>query len=58
MSLNEDCLLRFLLNPDELAITTEILKTGNKEFEKNFIINNFSTKINTMSSKILKNNEV
>lgn len=58
MSLNEDCLLRFLLNPDELTITTEILKTGNKEFEKNFIINNFSTKINTMSSKILKNNEV
>ena len=47
MSLNEDCLLRFLLNPDELAITTEILKTGNKEFERNFIINNFSTKINT-----------
>lgn len=52
MSLNEDCLLKFLLNPDDLLITTEILKLNNKTFEKDFIINNVSNKINTVSFKI------
>lgn len=55
MSLNEDCLLKFLLNPDELRTTTEILKAFNNSFEKEFIINNVSNKINTIS---IKNNEV
>lgn len=55
MSLNEDCLLKFLLNPDELLVTTEILKLSNKNFEKDFIINNVSNKINTVS---FKTNEV
>lgn len=58
MSLNEDCLLRFLSNPEELSILTEILKSDNEIFEKNFIINNFSNKINNISVKALKNNEV
>ena len=44
MSLNEDCLLKFLLNPDELLITTEILKLSNKNFEKwNTAVNNKET---------------
>ena len=55
MSINEDCLLRFLLNPDELLINTEILKTSNKIFEKEFIIKNVSNKINT---RAFKNKEV
>lgn len=55
MSLNEDCLLRFLLNPDELRTTTEILMKFNNSFEKEFIINNVSNKINTVS---FKTNEV
>lgn len=51
MSLNEDCLLRFLLNPDELLINTEILKSYNSSMENDFVINNVSNKINTMVSK-------
>jgi hypothetical protein len=51
MSLNEDCLLKFLLNPDELITATEILKYSNKLFEKDFIKNNVSNKINTISFK-------
>ena len=58
MSLNEDCLLRFLSNPEELSVLTEILKSDNENFEKNFIINNFSNKINSIFGKALKNNEV
>lgn len=55
MSLNEDCLLKFLLNPDELRTTTEILKSFNSSFEKDFINNNVSNKIKNIS---IKNNEV
>lgn len=55
MSINEDCLLKFLLNPDELIINTEILKTSNKIFEQDFIINNVFNKINT---RVFKNKEV
>lgn len=55
MSINEDCLLRFLLNPDELFINTEILTANNKIFEKEFIIKNISNKIKT---RVFKNKEV
>jgi len=45
MSLNEDCLLKYLLKPDELAYTTEILKLNNKIMEREFIKNKISAKI-------------
>ncbi|MCR5265752.1 MAG: hypothetical protein K6E29_04065 [Cyanobacteria bacterium RUI128] len=47
MSLHEDCLINYLLKPDELAYTTEILKLNNKLLEREFIRNNFFGKIKT-----------
>lgn len=51
MSLHEDCLINYLLKPDELAYTTEILKLNNKLLEREFIKNNISGKINTQTIK-------
>lgn len=45
MNLNEKCLINYLLKPDELAYTTEILKLNNKLFEREYIKNKFSGKI-------------
>ncbi len=45
MSLHEDCLINYLLKPDELAYTTEILKLNNKLMEREFIKNVISGKI-------------
>ncbi|MCD8377680.1 MAG: hypothetical protein LUB59_02700 [Candidatus Gastranaerophilales bacterium] len=50
MSLNEDCLLNYLLKPDELAYTTEILKLNNKILEKEFIIKPVFNKIDVSMS--------
>jgi len=44
MNLHEQCLLRYLQNPDELSYSTEILKLNNFILEKHFILNNFVAK--------------
>lgn len=41
MNLHEQCLLRYLKNPDELSYSTEILKLNNFILEKRFIVKNF-----------------
>ena len=38
MNLHEQCLLRYLKNPDELSYTTEILKLNNKILEEKFVL--------------------
>lgn len=45
MNINEKCLINYLLKPDELAYTTEILQLSNKLMEKKCIKNTFSDKI-------------
>lgn len=44
MNLHEQCLLRYLKNPDELSYSTEILKLNNFILEKRFIVKNFVAK--------------
>ena len=41
MNLHEQCLLRYLKNPDELTYSTEILKLNNFILEKHFVVKNF-----------------
>lgn len=40
MNIHEQCLLRYLKNPDELSYTTEILKLNNKILEEKFVLKN------------------
>ena len=54
MNLHEQCLLRYLKNPDELSCTTEILKLNNFILENRFLVKNFVAK----SSSIHYNNNV
>lgn len=54
MNLHEQCLLRYLKNPDELAYSTEILKLNNFILEKRFLVKNFVAN----SSQIHYNNNV
>ncbi len=49
MNLHEQCLLRYLQNPDELAYSTQILKLNNFILEKHFILNNFVAKLSALS---------
>ena len=49
MNLHEQCLLRYLQNPDELSYSTDILKLNNFILEKHFILNNFVAKLSTLS---------
>lgn len=42
MNLHEQCLLKYLQNPDELTYSTEILKLNNFILEKHFILNNLN----------------
>ena len=44
MNLHEECLLKYLLNPNNLTHTTELLKQNNSLIEKNLAKNNFSSK--------------
>lgn len=44
MNLHEQCLLRYLKNPDELSYSTEILKLNNIILEKRFLVKNFVAK--------------
>lgn len=40
MNINEECLLGYLKNPDELSNNTEILKIYNKILEQKFVFKN------------------
>ena len=40
MNLREECLLRYLQNPEELTYSTEVLKLNNFILEKQFILKN------------------
>lgn len=44
MNLHEQCLLRYLQNPDELSYYTEVLKLNNYILEKDFILKNLTSK--------------
>lgn len=44
MNLHEQCLLRYLKNPDELAYSTDVLKLNNFILEKHFVMKNFIAK--------------
>lgn len=45
MNLHEECLLRYLQNPDELAFSTDILKLNNHILEQHFLLENFAQNI-------------
>lgn len=49
MNLHEQCLLRYLKNPDELSYTTEILKLNNKILEEKFILKNILANISMLN---------
>lgn len=42
MNLHEQCLLKYLQNPDELFYSTEILKVNNFILEKQFVLKNIN----------------
>lgn len=42
MNLHEECLLKYLKNPDELLYSTEVLKLNNMILEKQFILKAFA----------------
>ena len=44
MNLHEECLLKYLLQPDDLSATTELLKLNNAMLEKKVFLNNFVAK--------------
>ncbi len=44
MNLHEQCLLRYLQNPEELSYSTEILKVNNFILEKQFILKNINNR--------------
>ena len=44
MNLHEECLLKYLQNPDELSYSTEVLKLNNYILEKQFILKNIIAK--------------
>ena len=55
MNLHEECLLKYLLNPFDLAYSTELLKMNNSLIEKNksqsvFVAN--SRKANFVTNRI------
>ncbi len=49
MNLHEQCLLRYLQNPDELEYSTEILKLNNFILEKQFLLKHFVAKSSTFN---------
>ena len=40
MNLHEECLLRYLQAPQELAVSTDFLKINNQALEKAFVLDN------------------
>ena len=49
MNLHEQCLLRYLQNPDELTYSTEIVKLNNFILEKQYVLKNFVAKSSTFN---------
>ena len=49
MNLHEQCLLKYLKNPDELSYATEILKINNKIMEQKFVIRNILANISSLN---------
>ena len=43
MNLNEECLLKYLKNSDDIVYCTDILKLNNKIIEEKFLLRNFLT---------------
>lgn len=44
MNLHEECLLKYLKNPDSLSNMTEVLKENNYILEKQFVLKNIIAK--------------
>lgn len=44
MNLNEECLLKYLKNTDNITYCTDILKINNKILEQQFLLRKFLTK--------------
>lgn len=49
MNLHEQCLLRYLKNPDELSYITEILKLNNKILEEKFVLKNILANLSMLN---------
>lgn len=49
MNLHEQCLLRYLTYPDELAYATEILKLNNKILEQKFVVKNILANLSLLN---------
>jgi hypothetical protein len=44
MNLHEECLLKYLKNPDELSYSTDVLKLNNEILEQHFLLTNILSK--------------
>jgi len=44
MNQNEECLLKYLKNPDGLMYSTDVLKLNNQILEQHFLLENILTK--------------
>lgn len=44
MNLNEECLLKYLKNSDDIKYCTDVLKLNNKILEEQFLLRKFFTK--------------
>lgn len=44
MNLNEECLLKYLKNSEDISYCTNILKLNNKILEEKFLLKNFFNK--------------
>lgn len=44
MNQNEECLLKYLQNPDGLTYSTDVLKLNNQILEQHFLLENILTK--------------
>lgn len=49
MNLHEQCLLRYLMYPDELSYNTEILKLNNKILEQKFVVKNILANVSRLT---------
>ena len=49
MNLHEQCLLKYLKNPESLSFSTEVLKLNNLILEKRFLVKNFVAKSSRIS---------
>lgn len=49
MNLHEQCLLKYLKNPEGLSFSTEVLKLNNFILEKRYLMKNFVAKSSRIS---------